>query len=301
LILINHWYAIQPEPYIETLGNKLQLIKNFDMRCIFCKKDSSKSKSIEHIIPESLGNTRYTLPQGVVCDNCNNYFSRKIEGKMLELPYFKSLRFRQDIKTKRRISPQGTGLVSTPGCEIKVQVQNSDRELVVHVNKKADFEKISNTIPGTLYVPIYDFPERDNQIISRFLGKVGLEELSSKFLSISEEALNEALIDNTQFDLLRSFVRYGKPDNDWPYYLRRIYSEDKLFQVDGGNCQKVHEEHLLLTEAGELYVVVCILGIEYTLNLIGPELDGYENWLKEHHNKSPLDENIVKKDRSTKF
>lgn len=26
------------------------------MNCIFCKKDSTNSKSVEHIIPESFGN-----------------------------------------------------------------------------------------------------------------------------------------------------------------------------------------------------------------------------------------------------
>jgi hypothetical protein len=54
------------------------------MRCIFCKNDSSNSKSVEHIIPESLGNTTRTLPKGVVCDTCNNYFARKVEKPFLE-------------------------------------------------------------------------------------------------------------------------------------------------------------------------------------------------------------------------
>ncbi len=36
------------------------------MRCIFCKTDSDSSRSVEHIIPESLGNTDYVLPPGCV-------------------------------------------------------------------------------------------------------------------------------------------------------------------------------------------------------------------------------------------
>jgi hypothetical protein len=50
------------------------------MRCPFFKSDSTASRSIEHIIPESLGNMTQILPPGVVCDGCNNYFSRKVEG-----------------------------------------------------------------------------------------------------------------------------------------------------------------------------------------------------------------------------
>ena len=49
------------------------------MRCIFCKQDSSNSKNVEHIIPESLGSTKHILGKGIVCDKCNNYFSREVE------------------------------------------------------------------------------------------------------------------------------------------------------------------------------------------------------------------------------
>jgi hypothetical protein len=33
-------------------------------RCIFCKKDASSSRSLEHIIPQSLGNEEHALPLG---------------------------------------------------------------------------------------------------------------------------------------------------------------------------------------------------------------------------------------------
>ena len=72
------------------------------MKCIFCKKDSSNSKSVEHIIPESLGNKSHILPKGIVCDSCNNYFAIKIEKKVLDKPYFKNVRYRNLITTKKR-------------------------------------------------------------------------------------------------------------------------------------------------------------------------------------------------------
>ena len=49
------------------------------MRCLFCKKDSDETKSIEHIVPESLGNKSFVLPLGYVCDKCNNYFALRVE------------------------------------------------------------------------------------------------------------------------------------------------------------------------------------------------------------------------------
>lgn len=45
------------------------------MDCIYCRKDSTSSKSAEHVIPASLG-CKDTLPLGFVCDGCNNYFSQ---------------------------------------------------------------------------------------------------------------------------------------------------------------------------------------------------------------------------------
>ena len=47
------------------------------MRCIFCKKDSSNSRSVEHIPPESLSNEEHTLPAGIVW----------IPGRLLDFPY----------------------------------------------------------------------------------------------------------------------------------------------------------------------------------------------------------------------
>ena len=71
------------------------------MNCIFCHKESSNSKSVEHIIPESLGNKHHFLPKGYVCDECNHYFAIKIENELLSQPYFVSMRFRNEILTKK--------------------------------------------------------------------------------------------------------------------------------------------------------------------------------------------------------
>lgn len=71
------------------------------MRCIFCKHDSSTSVSVEHIVPESLGNIDHVLPVGVVCDGCNQYFARKVERPLLESPMFRLLRADMAIPNKR--------------------------------------------------------------------------------------------------------------------------------------------------------------------------------------------------------
>lgn len=59
------------------------------------------STSVEHIVPESLGNKRIYLPKGYVCDACNHYFAIKIEKDLLNQPYFISLRSRNEILSKK--------------------------------------------------------------------------------------------------------------------------------------------------------------------------------------------------------
>lgn len=97
------------------------------MRCIFCKKDSSETKSIEHIIPESLGNKSFVLPRGYVCDKCNNYFAREIERPFLEQMNVQLLRFEESIPNKKNRIPTIKGLIE-------------DEEVIVHkriINNRA--------------------------------------------------------------------------------------------------------------------------------------------------------------------
>jgi len=71
------------------------------MRCIFCKCDSFDSKSVEHIIPESLGNKTIILRPGIVCDKCNKYFARKVDKPFLDHEGIRILRFEEGVLNKR--------------------------------------------------------------------------------------------------------------------------------------------------------------------------------------------------------
>ncbi len=43
--------------------------------CVFCLRTNADFTSVEHIIPESLGNDEWILPMGWACDDCNKKFS----------------------------------------------------------------------------------------------------------------------------------------------------------------------------------------------------------------------------------
>ncbi|MCH5260230.1 MAG: hypothetical protein J1F18_10770 [Lachnospiraceae bacterium] len=101
--------------------------------CIFCKQDSTSSKSVEHIIPESLGNDELILDAGIVCDKCNNYFSREIEGPVLNLDGFKRLRFYELIESKRGRIPNCNVMLCGEECEVHWQEINGENSLMIEV------------------------------------------------------------------------------------------------------------------------------------------------------------------------
>jgi hypothetical protein len=254
------------------------------MRCIFCKSDSSSSKSVEHIIPESLYNTRHILPPRIVCDSCNNYFARKVEKPFLDSPAISHLRFHEGIPNKRGRIPSSEGIL-LPGFEITVYKElNAERQMFIDMSAEAR-KYISQQKMGQFIFPrAKKLP--GEQVISRFLAKMALEAMALKLLDIDGGI--EYLTEENQLDPLRNFARRGDPPN-WPHHIRKIYPQEQQFRGVGGRIeQNVHEFDFLVTKTSEWYFVFALFGVELTINLGGPEIGGYLKWLEENHNASPL-------------
>jgi uncharacterized protein (DUF736 family) len=259
------------------------------MNCIFCKEISDNSTSIEHIIPESLGNKSKILEKGIVCDKCNNYFSTKIEKPLLDLEYFTRLRARNEIKSKKGRIPIEKVVFKGSNCISEIKRQNNTTYLDVTVNDPTFFRKILKGKIKTLVFPVLLFPPADNYVVSRFLAKVALEVIAQK-LHISQDGL-DYLVQEQQFDELREFARYGKRHKEWPYHIRKIYEETEAFQSEENSDilqDRLFEYNIFMTDESEYYFVLILKGIEYSINLGGPEIAGYLNWLHENDNKSPL-------------
>lgn len=263
------------------------------MRCIFCKKDSTNSISIEHIIPESLGNIDHVLPRGVVCDACNNYISREVEKPILNLPYIKECRFYAGIQSKKKRIPPIDGIHLQSKTLIQLIKTPNESETSICTLYEDDtprwIKSIHKNKTGTLIVPVSTKPFVNDYVVSRFVAKVGLEVLAFR---ISDTGKNltalEEIIDKVELDELRNYVRRGTPGKIWPYTSREIYPADFEFN-DGEQSYTIpHEFDILVTRGSEYYIVLAIFGQEYVLNLGGREIDGYEKWLCENQNKSPL-------------
>lgn len=269
-----------------------------DMRCIFCHKASSTSKSVEHIIPESLGNKEYYLPKGYVCDTCNNYFAIKIEKELLEQPYFVSMRRRNDIKTKHGRFVKETFIFPSI-MDISPISFNSGEKIVYIDNDNVVNAIISGKCKKAISL-FYDEPETHNTLMSRFLAKCAYEYFLynmgknnydlcvQEYLGKGKDLLKE----------LREYARYGV-GKYWQYNQRRIYSEGDYFYNQNENIcyETLHEMKLFVKEhkhfqngnvEAEIYFVMAMAGIEYAICLSDPDISEYQKWVKDHKGLSPL-------------
>lgn len=270
------------------------------MRCLFCKGDSSTTKSIEHIVPESLGNKSFTLPRGYICDKCNNYLAREVEKPFLQRTDMRLLRFQESIPNKKNEIPRISGVLDGMPVELQKKEKNGAVELSIGIS--ADLSPrllaFSKEHRFRMIVPAYseDILPPQDMITSRFIGKIALEALAQKLSSLDGSL--DQLIDDTQFDPIRNHVRRGSP-KAWPCHVRRLYSPSKVWtDKDGESYQIIHESDFLIpgvselrgTEPiqAELYFIVVLWGVEYAVNLGSPCIKGYEAWLFEHDNISPL-------------
>jgi uncharacterized protein YlaI len=273
------------------------------MQCIFCHKDSSISKSVEHIIPESLGNKHHFLSKGYVCDECNHYFAIKIENELLSQPYFVSLRFRNEISTKKgKLVRQK---MFFPGAlkSTDVVMQTTDDGVIVSFDDEEIFEAIKVGKSREMITPYIPEPEYPNKIMSRFLAKCAYEHfLYNMGKEQYDLCVQELLCEESDIlKALREYARYGKGEY-WQYNQRRIYSEgDVVFnQNEDLNYEILHEMKFFTREhkrfpngyvEAEVYFVIVIAGIEYAICISDPNISEYQKWLEEHNGISPLNDN----------
>jgi hypothetical protein len=250
------------------------------MRCIYCKVDTETSKSLQHIIPESLGCKKHVLKRGWVCDKCNNYIAIKIEKPVLDSHFLRNTRFIEGIPNKRGNIPYGTGIDPAAGT-------------FFHISKPAG--EATPTTPA----PLDDPGWRPKQLIlpclsahpldfnlSRFIAKIAYEILAQRCAHIP--GWNDEVLRIPELELIRKYIRYGEPKTIWPIAIRQLYRLDSYYILDGIKTQTLNEFDILVTKHQEYYAVIAILGTEYVINLGGPDLDGYALWLKTNNNQSFL-------------
>lgn len=192
--------------------------------CIWClgKEPNSSFTSVSHILPECVGNDRQqTLPKGVVCDKCNNFFGQKIEPALLQDPIFHvlavALRFKHPGKNKlfrQRIFDEQHPAIGGEHQTIKLNATVSNKNLTLDIDYRTK-GRMSRS-----------YEIRDLAFISRAVHKIAFESLADEILVKGQ--LKEVDIFDSRFEHIRQWAREGNPQN----YVRPVLRLQTLEKVN---------------------------------------------------------------------
>jgi hypothetical protein len=182
--------------------------------CLFCGPRAVSFKRVEHIIPESLGNTTFILT-GVVCDKCNQYFSKLEEYFVHHYPTSPA-RLLTVQKTKKGKLP----LQKLHQGEFKREKEGhlTFKQAVIS-GKEVDQLSLTFRADSVVMKASFPLPDSDAKKLSRFLAKVGLETL---YFKRDEMAFAE------EFDPIRKYARFG----DGMAFVPFLWGEQRERQID---------------------------------------------------------------------
>jgi len=244
--------------------------KRFD--CIFkCAREERRYTAREHIIPESLGNRHFVLRKGVVCDGCNEVFSKLDE-------YFCHYHMGAGLKPLFvKKTKQGKGpIVPLKGEGAEIRRKAGGR---ITYSQEIWNETAEEQFKFTVYADSWKLeqklllPDVETSKISRFLAKVGIETL---FYKKKEHALEG------RFDETRNYACSDGRERFVPFWWGK-------HPVGPGIDIKLTQAHLRGEILLRTYVMLFIHGYLYvqpldaleayppelTPNVFGPR----ESWL----------------------
>ena len=248
-------------------------------------------------MPESIGSKKKVLPKGVVCDSCNNYFAVKVENPVLSDISMRNIRAFYQVPNKKNKLPSLLGELAGTGIKISLK-RSKDGKLDVQPERESDREKLNEyffkkladgSFNPLLFTIDINPPKKE---MSRFLAKMALEALA--YLFLDNPSMIDMLIDNPHYDKIRDFARYGKAEKEWPYSQRRIYpTETNMRHPETDEwVQAGFGYDFLITPVPETYFVFIFYGMEFVINVGGPSITGYEQWLFTNKYISPVVERL---------
>jgi hypothetical protein len=239
-------------------------------------------------------NPRYLLPRGAICDHCNNYFAREVEGPLLAHRSFRNIRAWYQVPTKKGRMPRLIGSQLGTNIEIGLQLARENDEFrigpySITPERASDRNILAATVSPHGIEGAFGFllgEEPPQMLMSRFLAKMAIEAHWLRF----DQQLTDQLIDDPHYDRIRNWARRGDNYDSWPFSSRRIFPEETLMRhPDTGKwVQAGFGFNLFLTRRRETFFAFVYYGKEFVINVGGPSIKGYDEWLKEQNQISPL-------------
>lgn len=193
--------------------------------CIFCRSTGSFN-SVEHIIPESLGNDIVVLAKGWICDKCNQIIS-KVERHVVFNSIIGVERCSMGVITKKkkpaRALTHGITWLAAPGKRLGV------------VGAEANWSKVPvlwnrEFTGGKLVIPLHDETCYD---IAKFLLKIGVE-----VVEVGRRA-GQPELQRDFSDASRHII--GKNGQAWPYFVLRSSGVESHLTSVFSEVEEVHE------------------------------------------------------------
>jgi hypothetical protein len=223
---------------------------------IFCLCEKTDQRSVEHIIPESLGGGDWAvLPSGTVCDSCNQYFGSKVESHVLQDYPFNVLRLFSGVITKRgrfaTVSHPIGKLSASPFVGVLgLEPCNEEIEHQIVRGVKSQFRIIAET--------------KQPLLMCRFLLKIALE-------CVARDCVSDALSET--YAGARRFARHPGRGDSWWF----MYRYDAA--TDGGHNNMMRVE--ILDIGGAEMGLITVFGCDFFVPLTREIIYSAESELRE--------------------
>lgn len=189
-------------------------------KCIFCKSTTGRFTTREHILPESLGGGDWAvLPEGLLCDKCQNIFGSSIEQQALADYPFSYFRAFSGIPTKKGKPPWFASWEGT----IKASLQPGIVDYEPSGIFRNAVEEGRKSVIRLLAHPLKP------QMVCRFLLKMGLEVVATD---------NTEVVFHKKFDEARNFALLGEKQQDWWYLQREDHAAMSYYITQGITAQE---------------------------------------------------------------
>lgn len=168
------------------------------MRCIYCLEDSSRSRSVPHVLPEALAQNDLVLPVGAVCDACNHYLGHELDSALAAHPIISLVVQFLRLPGKRGKKRDRVGNVAADVHPKGITIPCAEPKVTVHPDGSR------STTVQPLLAPTFDVLR-----FRRALHHVGFNALAHS------DGVERAC--GSEYDNVRRYVRKPHKGESWPY------------------------------------------------------------------------------------
>ena len=207
----------------------------------------ANAKSVEHIVPESLGNDGIIIPSGFICDQCNNYFATHIEKEFLNIESIKTLRSIHRVTSKKRKIPEMDALFA--GEQTKIEFDAKTGNVFIGLSSETIQHIFNKGFPKLFITRGINIDElKNNYVVSRFLIKIFTETNLYYALQINPSDKQQFFWDSKLRELLNYVRRGDRNKKVYSYTVKQTKDPNPLINDDFVfSIEITHDESYALT------------------------------------------------------